>query len=251
MEEGMRIGTTSTFFNNIHLSNTPEEKVTESTENSDSNESIDKTAYISKIQSTEKPERLNMLSGNFMRADSDEEKNYSLLNLKALKAQDNLMTQYNSMITSIVNFRVYRTEELIESGMTPDAAKTIASGEAQKMGDSASEKIVVDMKQDSLEKEVKEQKEFTEEQTEKIIAEKQKNTEIEAKEEKAKIEENLTKGSDPAEESQNSTKTVSIQSAASTTESVTASSSSSDQPKTDSTTIRNIVKTGENVDVLV
>ncbi|SME94713.1 hypothetical protein SAMN06295933_0721 [Desulfovibrio gilichinskyi] len=247
----MKIGTTSTFFNKIRLSNMPEQKVTESIENSSSKESIDKTAYISKIQSTEKPERLNMLSGNFMRADSGEEKNYSLLNLKALKAQDNLMTQYNSMITSVVNFRVYRTDELIASGMSPDAAKTIASGEAQKMGDAASEKIVGDMTEDSLEKEVKEQKEFTEEQTEKVIAEKQKNTDIEAKEEASKTEENLTKGSDQAEKSQDSTGDVSIQAEASVIENVTASFASSDHSKTGSTTIKNIVKTGENVDVLV
>lgn len=245
----MKIGANSTIFNNLKLSDTLEVK--ESTENSNLDESQNIAADIPKIQPAQKPERLNLLAGNFMRADSDGEKNYSLLNLKALKAQDSLMVQFNSMITSVVNYRVYRTEELIESGLPPDLAKGIAGGEAKKMGDAASKKIVGDMTEDTLEKEVKEQKEFTEEQIEKVVTEKQEDKAIEAKEEAAKKEESLTESTDPLEESQNKTSEISIQSEASITEGVIASSTASDQSETGDTIIKNIIKTGEHVDVLV
>lgn len=204
----MRIGSSG---NNISLSNLKVANVVEEKTDADL-EKTDKTVKpdsdeSSKIAAKAKPvsfshglDRINLIARSFVHQDKEgDEDNYSLRNLKASQKNDSMMAKYNLIINGIIDYRLDRTETLIDSGMAPADAKELAGIEALELSKDVHKKAVDEVNEDHLEKEAKEAKEDIETRTEEVVNKKQEEKQTEAKETKAKeVEANTDINNDEA-----------------------------------------------------
>ena len=191
----MKIGSggSSISFSNLNVANMVEEKadvVEEKTEDAvqpDSEETSNTAVEPKSSGSSHSLGRLNLLARSFVHQEQEgDEDNYSLKNLKASQANSSMMAKYNLIINGIIDYRLDRTETLIEDGMAPADAKELAGIEALAMGKDAHEKVVDDVNEEHLEEEAKEAKEDIETRTEEVVEKKQEEKKTEAKEVEAK-----------------------------------------------------------------
>ncbi len=196
----MKIGSggSSMSFSNLNVANMAEEKVdvveekTEDAVQLDSEESSKDAAEDISANSSHSLGRLNLLARSFVHQEQEDEDNYSLRNLKASQKNDSMMAKYNLIINGIIDYRLDRTETLIEDGMAPADAKELAGIEALAMGKAAHEKVVDDVNEEHLEEEAKDAKEDIETRTEEVVEKKQEEKKTEAKEAEAKDNEAKT-----------------------------------------------------------
>ncbi len=194
----MKIGSggSSISFSNLNVANMVEEKAdvaeekTEDGVQPDSEESSKDAAEAISANSSHSLGRLNLLARSFVHQEQEDEDNYSIKNLKASQANSSMMAKYNLIINGIIDYRLDRTESLMEEGLSTGDAKAIARIEASKFGKQAHEKLVGDVNEDHLEKEAKEIKEDTEKRTEEVVEKKQEEKKTEAKEAEAKTDPN-------------------------------------------------------------
>ncbi|WP_291327010.1 hypothetical protein [Desulfovibrio sp. UCD-KL4C] len=191
----MKIGSSGSniSFSNLNITNIAEEKadvIEEKTENavqSDSEEILNTAVESKSANSSQGLGRLNLIARSFVHQEQEgDEDNYSLRNLKASQANSNMMAKYNLIINGIIDYRLDRTETLIDAGISIEGAKAIAGSEALAMGEAAHEKVVDDVNEKHLEEEAKEAKEDIETRTEEVVEKKQEETKTEAKESEAK-----------------------------------------------------------------
>ena len=191
----MKIGSggSSISFSNLNVANMVEEKadvIEEKTEDAvqpDSEETSNTAVEPKSSGSSHSLGRLNLLARSFVHQEQEgDEDNYSLKNLKASQANSSMMAKYNLIINGIVDYRLDRTESLMEEGLSTGDAKAIARIEASKFGKQAHEKVVDDVNEEHLEEEAKEAKEDIETRTEEVVEKKQEEKKTEAKEAEAK-----------------------------------------------------------------
>lgn len=180
----MRIGSdeSNISFSNINVSNLSEEK-TEDTVQPDSEKSL-KTAETKKASSFHRTERLNLLQGSFVHNGFDQSK-YSEMNLKSLRLENSLMTNFTNVIKGVMAYRSVVTEQLIAGGKEWFVAKDMAFSDIEKIATDAPDKMFGQVTGDELKEESKEIKEDIENRTEEVIDKKQEEKQTEAKETEA------------------------------------------------------------------
>ncbi|WP_291327014.1 hypothetical protein [Desulfovibrio sp. UCD-KL4C] len=181
----MRIGSdeSSISFLNIKVSNLPEEKTEEVKLNSE--DSSKTAAETPQNSSSNRPERLNLLQGSFVHNDGFDLSKYSEINLKSLRLENNLMTNFTNVIKGVMAYRTVVTENLIDAGKEWFVAKDMAFESIKDIATAAPDKMLGQVTGEEVKEEAKEAKEDIESRTEEVIEKKQEETKTEAKESEA------------------------------------------------------------------
>ena len=264
----MRIGSdeSSISFSNIKVSNLPEEK-TEDTVKPNSEESSKTAVEAKSASSSHRPERLNLLQGSFVHNDGFDQSKYSEINLKSLRLENTLMTNFTNVIKGVMAYRSVVTEQLIDAGREWFVAKDMAfSGGIKEIATAAPDKMLGQVTGEEVKEESKEIKEDIENRTEEVIEKKQEETKTEAKEAEAKdaeaktdpdkadakVSESNPETVNPAHPVQSGVEAGSTESIASGTVGVEAGTSVSEESApADMTGSFSSTKIGKKVDVLV
>ena len=210
---------------------------------------------ISKNTTPTRPEPLNLMAGSFVHTgEANDDDNYSKMNLKGMKSTQSLMAQFNSFMVDLVADRLDYTDQLIESGLSPMDAKTVAAAVFEKRGMDAYEKLGKDINEEELENQVEETKKDNKERTEEAVEEKQEEKAAEKKESEeeteAKIEEKITDNSSQSIENLSEDDEVDVNVTASIESSVADSKERSSASTGKDPAIKDF-GTGENVNTFV
>jgi len=155
-------------------------------------EESSKAAVEAKSASTSRrPERLNLLAGSFVHQEADDSK-YSTINLKSLRLENTLMTNFTNVIKGVMAYRSAETEKFIDAGIEHYVAKKAAFADVKKVATDAPGKMLGQATGKEVTEESKEIKEDTEKRTEEVIEKKQEEKKTEAKEAEAKDNEAKT-----------------------------------------------------------
>ncbi|SMF09793.1 hypothetical protein [Desulfovibrio gilichinskyi] len=182
----MKIGSSGSniSFSSLNVSNVTKEKTEETVQSNPEDPS--KTAVEEKSVSTSRrPERLNLLAGSFVHQEADNTK-YSTINLKSLRLENTLMTNFTNVIKGVMAYRSAETEKLIAAGKEWFVAKDMAFSDVKTIATDAPGKMLGQATGKEVTEESKEIKEDTEKRTEEVIEKKQEEKKTEAKEAEAK-----------------------------------------------------------------
>ncbi len=173
-------------FTNLNVANVAKEKAEETVQLN--SEDPSKTAVETKSANTSrKPERLNLLQGSFVHNDGFDQSKYSEINLKSLRLENTLMTNFTNVIKGVMAYRSVVTEQLIDAGKEWFVAKDMAfSGGIKEIATAAPDKMLGQVTGEEVKEESKEIKEDIENRTEEAIEKKQEEKKTDAKEAEAK-----------------------------------------------------------------
>jgi hypothetical protein len=191
----MKIGSggSNISFSGLNIANMAEEKADAIEEKSEetvqlNSEDPSKTAVETKSANTSRrPERLNLLQGSFVHNDGFDQSKYSEINLKSLRLENTLMTNFTNVIKGVMAYRSVVTEQLIDAGKEWFVAKDMAfSGGIKEIATAAPDKMLGQVTGEEVKEESKEIKEDIENRTEEAIEKKQEEKKTDAKEAEAK-----------------------------------------------------------------